>query len=80
MSSQRAAIASMSNLEAWMLRTVGEGHRNNLLLRYALALVDNGYDQNSVHNAVLAFNSKLSKPLTEVEILSTIMLTVAKKY
>lgn len=80
MSSQRAAIASMSNLEAWMLRTVGEGHRNNLLLRYALALVDNGYDQNSVHNAVLAFNSKLAKPLTEVEILSTIMLTVAKKY
>ena len=70
----------MSNLEAWLFRQMGEGNRNNLLLKYAYALVDNGYDQTSVHNAVMAFNSKLSKPLPEMEIMSTIMLSVAKKY
>ena len=80
MQSQRQTISSMSNLEAWLFRTMGEGNRNNLLLKYALALVDNGYDYSSVVNAVLAFNSKLSKPLPELEIHSTIMITVAKKY
>ena len=80
MQSQRQTISSMSNLEAWLFRTMGEGNRNNLLLKYALALVDNGYDYSSVVNAVLAFNSKLSKPLPDIEIHSTIMITVAKKY
>ena len=47
---------------------------------YESPLVDNGYDYSSVVNAVLAFNSKLSKPLPELEIHSTIMITVAKKY
>ena len=80
MQNQRQNISSMSNLEAWLFRQMGEGNRNNLLLKYAYALVDNGYVQTSVHNAVMAFNSKLSKPLPEMEIMSTIMLSVAKKY
>lgn len=80
MLNQRQLISSMSNLEAWLFKKAGEGNRNNLLRDYALALVDNGYDQTSVHNAVLSFNKKLPRPLEEVEILSTIMLTVAKRY
>lgn len=80
MLNQRQLISSMSNLEAWMFKRAGEGNRNNLLRDYALALVDNGYDQTSVHNAVLNFNKKLPRPLEEIEILSTIMLTVAKRY
>ena len=80
MLNQRQLISSMSNLEAWMFKRAGEGNRNNLLRDYALALVDNGYDQTSVHNAVLNFNKKLPRPLEEIEILSTIMMTVAKRY
>ena len=80
MLNQRQAISSMSNLEAWMFKRIATEGRNNTLRDYALALVDNGYDQTSVLNAVLSFNSKMPKPLEEVEILSTIMLTVAKKF
>ena len=79
MLNQRQAISSMSNLEAWMFKRIATEGRNNTLRDYALALVDNGYDQASVLNAVLAFNAKMPKPLEEVEILSTIMMTVAKK-
>lgn len=75
----RQAISSMSNLEAWFYKSVGEGARNNLLLRYALVLIDNGYDLESIRNAVLHFNSKLVKKLPEEEIYTSIMVTVTKK-
>lgn len=80
MVSQRQSIGSMSNLQAWFYKTTGEGNRNKLLLRYALALVSDGYGQDSVLNAVMNFNDSLAKPLDKTEILSTIMMTVAKKY
>lgn len=80
MSNQRQQISSMSNLEAWLFKRLETQGRNNTLRDYALALVDNGYDQTSVHNAVLNFNKKIPKPLEEVEIMSSIMMTVAKRY
>jgi hypothetical protein len=50
------------------------------MIKYALALVDSGFDFNSVNQMVRAFNQKLSSPLTDEELTSTIMVTVAKKY
>lgn len=80
LNTQRQAISSMSNLEAWFFRTVGEGNRNNLLLRYAMTLMDNGYDLDSVRNGVIAFNAKLEDRLPEEEIHTTIMVTITKKF
>ena len=76
----RQNISSMNNLEAWFYNSIGEGHRNNLLLRYAYILLENGYDLDSIRNAVLHFNSKLSKKLDEQEIYNTVMVTITKKY
>lgn len=74
-----AEIASMTSLERWFVSNTGEGNRSNMILKYALALVDNNYNIEQVQNAVYAFNSKLPDPLPEAELASTVMLTVAKK-
>jgi len=79
MTLERQSVSSMSNLEAWFFRKIGSGSRNNLLLQYALVLMDNGYDLDSIRNGVLAFNSKLQDGLEESEIHSTIMVTITKK-
>lgn len=79
MAAQRAAIGSLSSLEAWFYRKIGEGNRNNLLLRYALCLTDNGYSLENISNAVMAFNDKLKNPLSRDEIYSSIIVTVTKK-
>lgn len=74
-----ASGASLNNLERWFLNNTGEGNRSNMILKYALALVDNGYNMDQVHSAVTTFNSKIVDPLTELELSSTVMLTVAKR-
>ena len=79
MNHARQQISSLNNLESWFFRKIGEGSRNNLLLRYGYTLVDNGYDLDSVRNAVVAFNNKLPDGLPEEEIYRTIMLTLTKK-
>jgi len=79
MTLQRQQVSSMSNLQAWFFRKIGEGNRNNILLKYGLVLVDNGYDIDSVRNAVVDFNSKILDPLPEEEIHRTLMITITKR-
>lgn len=74
-----AAGGSLNSLERWFLNNTGEGNRSNMILKYALALVDNDYNMDQVHSAVTTFNSKIVEPLTELELSSTVMLTVAKR-
>jgi hypothetical protein len=74
-----ASQGSLTALERWFINATEEGNRNNQLARYAFALKDMGYDLDSLRNNVLALNSKLAEPLSETEILSTIMQSVAKK-
>lgn len=74
-----AAIGNMTNLERWFLSNTGEGNRSNMILKYALALADNNYTVEAIHGMVLQFNSKLTEPLPESEIATTVMLTVAKR-
>ena len=59
---------------------IASGNRNNQMLKYALALVDNGMSLMDVTKQVHAFNDKLNTPLPKDEIESTILVTVAKKY
>jgi hypothetical protein len=70
---------NLNALERWFIMHTQEGNRNNKLLRYALCLVDTGQDFDSVQNNVLGLNQKITEPLDEREILTTIMQTVMKK-
>ena len=69
---------SMDNLERWVLNNSGDGNRNNMILRYAMILIDAGFDFEGVRSRVISLNDKMPDKLDESEILSTIMVTVAK--
>ena len=73
-------VGSLDNLERWFAQRMATGSRNNNMIKYALALVDGGMDLLSVQKQVQGFNKKLSNPLSEDEIESTIMRTVAKQF
>lgn len=68
----------LDNLERWVMNNTGDGNRNNMLLRYAMILVDSGADFNAVLEKVKGLNSKLPDSLEEAEILTTVMQTVGK--
>lgn len=69
----------LDNLERWVINNTGDGNRNNMLLRYALVLIDAGFGFDDISNKVSALNSKLSDKLDELELHSTIFRTVASK-
>lgn len=73
-------VQSLDNLERWFAGRIASGNRNNQMIKYALALVDSGWDFNQVHKSVMEFNKKLSNPLPDDELNSTVMVTVAKKF
>jgi hypothetical protein len=69
---------SMDNLERWVINNIGDGNRNNMLLRYAMILVDGGFDFEGIRQRVVSLNDKIVDKLDEIEIMSTIMITVGK--
>lgn len=69
---------SMDNLERWVINNIGDGNRNNMLLRYALILVDGGFDFEGIRSRVIALNDKIPDKLDEIEIMSTIMVSAGK--
>jgi len=69
---------SMDNLERWVINNIGDGNRNNMLLRYAMILVDAGFDMEKIKGRVISLNDKIADKLDEMEILSTIMVSVMK--
>lgn len=73
-------INSFDNLERWFAKQIETGNRNNLLLKYALCLVDNGLDLEAVEEKVLGFNKKLKDKLPEEEIQNTILVTARKHW
>lgn len=74
------AVESLDNLERWFAGRIASGNRNNQMIKFALALVDNGMSLLEVSRQVHAFNQKLNAPMDEEEIDSTIMVTVAKRF
>ncbi|WP_460995163.1 hypothetical protein, partial [Staphylococcus aureus] len=44
--------ASMDKLERWVINNTGDGNRNNMLLRYAMILLDAGFSVNAIHGKV----------------------------
>jgi len=69
---------SMDNLERWVLNNSGDGNRNNMLLRYALILVDAGFDFENIRSRVLGLNDKMPDKLSEMEVMSTVMVSTMK--
>ena len=69
---------SMDNLERWVTNNIGDGNRNNLLLRYAMILLDAGFDFDGIRSRVMSLNEKIADKLTEIEIMGTILVTVSK--
>jgi hypothetical protein len=65
-------------LERWFIHNTGDGNRNNQLLRYAMILVDAGFDYEGIRLKVNTLNDKLPDKLPEAEILGTVMVTVSK--
>ena len=70
--------ASMDNLERWVINNSGNGNRNDQLLKYAMILVDAGFDFDATRQKVMSLNDKMADKLEEAEILGTIMVTVTK--
>jgi hypothetical protein len=73
-------VESLDNLERWFAQRIASGNRSNQMIKYALALVDNGMEFLDVTKQVHAFNLKLNTPLDAEEIDNTILVTVAKRY
>ena len=69
---------SLDNLERWVINNTGDGNRNNQLLKFAMILVDTGFDFDQTHSRVSGLNEKLPDKLEEAELLGTIMKTVSK--
>lgn len=72
MSSQQ----SMDNLERWVINNIGDGNRNNMLLRYSMLLLDSGFDFDGIRQRVIGLNEKIPDKLDESEIMGTVMRTV----
>lgn len=77
---QYAKVESLDNLERWFAGRIATGNRNVHMIKYAFALVDNGMSLMEVTKAVHEFNKKLSNPLDESEIDTTILVSVAKRF
>lgn len=69
----------LDKLESWFMNNIGDGNRNKQLYRYACILLDTGHDFISIQKKVYEFNSKLLDGLTEDEINSTILKSIAQK-
>lgn len=68
----------MDNLERWVMNNIGDGNRNNMLMRFAMILVDAGFGMEVIRQKVLHLNERIADKLDEAEIMSTIMISVMK--
>jgi hypothetical protein len=76
----RQKLTSMDKLEGWFAAKISDGNRNNMMHRFAMALVDNGVQYDEVQTRTIEFNRKLPEPLDEGELQRTVLVSVAKAY
>jgi hypothetical protein len=73
-------IGNSDTLQRWFLINYkDEDGRNNICVKYALALLDDGMSSENIRHSLYDFNSKLEQPLSELELESTVMKTIIKK-
>lgn len=73
-----ATQGQMDNWERWILNNSGDGNRNVMLHRYAMSLVDNGFQLQEVLDKVKDLNSKMPDKLEEIELMNTVFVSVTK--
>ena len=73
-------IESMDNLERWFASRMVQGNRNNMMFKYAMALVDSGLNFNEITERVKKFNKQSGCNLSQEELNSSIFTTIAKKF
>lgn len=71
--------SDLDNLERWVMNNIGDGNRNNMLLRYALILLDNNFRFETIKEKTIALNNKLADKLSEIELANTVFHTVADR-
>ncbi len=71
--------ADMDRLERWVMNNIGDGNRNNMLLRYGMILAESGFGFAEIQSKVLSLNSKIADKLEELEIMTTVMVSIGKK-
>lgn len=76
---QFKAVENMDNLERWFASRMVDGDRNNQMIKYTLALVDAGFDFQTVAAQVQAFNAKLASPMEPEELERSVLVTAAKR-
>ena len=69
--------SELDNLERWVMNNIGDGNRNNMLLRYALILIDAGFKFDEIKEKTITLNNKLMDKLDELELANTVFHTVA---
>ena len=71
--------SELDKLEAWFVKSSDEGQRNNMLFRYAAALISFGYtDKEKVEDKIKKLNQRFKKPLKADEVNNTIMKRINK--
>lgn len=70
------SLQNLDNLERWFVGKTGIGNRSNNLIRFALMLVDDGKSFAEVQDKLTSLNNKLSDPIDEIELNTTIMRSV----
>lgn len=71
--------SDLDNLERWVLNNSGEGNRNNMLLRYAMILMDSGKSFNEIKEKTIALNEKMPDKLSEAELAKSVFHTTAQR-
>ena len=77
---EMSKIEDLDNLERWFAQRMVQGNRNNLMFKYGMALVDNGYTFEDVADKIKKFNKQINCGLSEDELEKSILVTIAKKY
>ena len=71
--------SEMDNLERWVINNTGDGNRNNMLLRFAMILMDAGFNFENIKDKTISLNDKLPDKLSEVELAKSIFHTTAQR-
>jgi len=77
---QMNQLKDLDSLERWFAERMVMGNRNNQMIKYALALLDSGLSFPEVEQRVIQFNSKIDNGLSENELQSTIIRSVASRF
>ena len=72
-------IKNLPQLERWFAMRASEGNRNNLLLRLAMVMMDQGIDPIQIQERIINVNNTLQEPLPEAELHQTIFRTLARR-